>query len=306
MTVGKYKGERYRGRIKHSTLVFALRSLPSVLKLPNPDCRFPALYPLLSLLLLSLTLPMARGSQKASVADLNASVKESAPRESRRDARIDLIRGLSSEVAVAKIAMPRGKHGIYLNIQGQLDQAKADAELRQNGAAIRPGMPVEITKVTFKGDQIIFEINHGGKSGKKWYQRIYVGMGTADQPIVRDDRTPVLAYGSWIALKRPGNLADLTVPQVKKLLGSVLDFERHAPTVLYAASVPPKIKDAIKKHEVLVGMDRDAVLSSKGPPDRKVREVREGAEQEDWIYGLPPHVLFVSFDGDTVTAVRQY
>ena len=53
-------------------------------------------------------------------------------------------------------------------------------------------------------------------------------------------------------------------------------------------------------------MDRDAVLSSKGPPDRKVREVREGVEQEDWIYGLPPHVLFVTFDGDSVINVHQY
>ena len=53
-------------------------------------------------------------------------------------------------------------------------------------------------------------------------------------------------------------------------------------------------------------MDRDSALSAKCPPERKVREVRNGAEQEDWIYGLPPHVLFVTFDGDTVVAVRQY
>jgi hypothetical protein len=96
------------------------------------------------------------------------------------------------------------------------------------------------------------------------------------------------------------------VEQVKKLLATVLDFERRSPTVLYTPTVPPEIKEAIKKHQVIVGMDRDAALSAKGPPDRKVREVRNGAEQEDWIYGLPPHVLFVTFDGDTVVAVRQY
>jgi hypothetical protein len=76
--------------------------------------------------------------------------------------------------------------------------------------------------------------------------------------------------------------------------------------VLYSPTVPPKFKDAIKKHEVVVGMDRDAVLSSKGAPDRRVREVRDGVEQEDWIYGTPPHVLFVTFDGDQVVAVKQY
>jgi hypothetical protein len=86
----------------------------------------------------------------------------------------------------------------------------------------------------------------------------------------------------------------------------VLDFSRHSPTTLYSPEVPPKFKEAIKNHQVLVGMDRDAVLSSKGPPDRKVREVREGVEQEDWIYGSPPHVFFVTFDGDTVVKVHQY
>jgi hypothetical protein len=48
------------------------------------------------------------------------------------------------------------------------------------------------------------------------------------------------------------------------------------------------------------------VLSAKGSPDRRVREVRDGSEQEDWIYGFPPHVLFVTFDGDQVVSVKQY
>lgn len=234
-----------------------------------------------------------------------AKAKPESPRDARRDAHIELIRALQSEIAVAKVALPRGKHGIYVNGQGKVDQGKANAELKENGPAIKPGMPVEITHMAFKGNDVIFEINHGGKSGKKWYQHIYVGMGTADQPLVPDN-SPVLAYGSWITLKAPGKIADLTAVQVRKLLATVLDFERHAPTVLYSASTPPKFKDAIKKHQVVVGMDRDAVLSAKGTPDRKVREEKEGSEQEDWIYGLPPHVLFVVFDGDIVSSVRQY
>jgi hypothetical protein len=49
------------------------------------------------------------------------------------------------------------------------------------------------------------------------------------------------------------------------------------------------------------------VLSSKGAPDRKVREDRpDGTEEEDWIYGLPPHVLYVVFENDIVTRVHQY
>ena len=218
--------------------------------------------------------------------------------------RIALIRGLDREIAVAKVPLPRGKLGIFVDATGKLDQAKADAELRSNGMAIRPGMPVEITRLTFKGDRIVFEINGGGKKSKKWYQHIEVGTGINTAPIAPE--VAVLTHGSWISLQLPENSPELTVPQVHAMLAAVLDFERHTPTALYAPSVPPQFKEAIKNHEVVVGMDRDAVLSSKGPPERKVREVREGAEQEDWIYGLPPHVLFVTFNGDTVIGVHQY
>src|SRR5271157_4765967 len=202
--------------------------------------------------------------------------------------RIEIIRGISSEIVVAKIALPRGKHGLYLNSQGKIDEQKLATEMKENGAAIRAGMPVEITKITFKGDDLLFEINHGGRSGKRWYQHIEMGVGGTTTPVGPQD-APVL-----------------TADQVKKMLAPVLDFERHAPTVLYSPSLPPQTKAAIQKHEVLVGMDRDAVLSSKGPPDRKVRETRDGDEQEDWIYGAPPHSLFVTFSGDTVIKVKQY
>ena len=130
-------------------------------------------------------------------------------------------------------------------------------------------------------------------------------MGTQTRPIAQDSQR-VLAFGSYVTLAFPDKMPELTVPQVKQLLSGVLDFERHSPTVLYSPAVPPHIKEAIKNHQVTVGMDRDAVISSKGAPERKVREVRDGIEQEDWIYGLPPHVLFVKFDGDQVIEVKQY
>jgi hypothetical protein len=227
-----------------------------------------------------------------------------ARKQTKEDIHIAIIRKLGSEIAVVKVPLPRGKRGIFLNAKGEIDQKDADAEMRLNGPAIRAGMPVEITKISFKSEKIIFEINGGGKSRKKWYQHIEIGMGNTTRPI--SQQPPVLTYGSWITLNLPGKMKDFTSDQIKKMLDPVLDFNRQSPTVLYSPSVPPKFKEAIEKHQVLVGMDRDAVLSSKGPPDRKVREVRNGDEQEDWIYGLPPHVLFVTFDGDTVVSVHQY
>ncbi len=221
--------------------------------------------------------------------------------------RINLIRGLSSESAVAKVPLPRGKHGIILNSMGKIDQAKAREELKQNGLAVNAGSPVEITKVVFESNRLVFEINGGGKAGTHWYQHIQVGMGTTTAPVAPVDPNQVTTNGSYITLRFSGHVPNLTVDQAKLLLADALDFARHSPTVLYSPTVPPQFKEAIKNHKVLVGMDHDAVLSAKGPPDRKVRENQpDGSEKEDWIYGLPPHVLFVTFDGDNVVSVHQY
>lgn len=233
--------------------------------------------------------------------------KQAKPIPLSKESEIALIRGLSSEVAVVKVPLPRGKQGIYLDSMGKIDQAKEQQEIKENGVAINPGSPVKITKVVFHESHLLFEINGGGKQGRHWYQHIEVGMGTSTQPIAPTDPNQALAYGSYITLRFPGHVPNLTVDQAKLLLAYALDFERRSPTVLYSASVPPQFKEAIKSHKVMVGMDHDAVLSAKGPPDRKVREDQpDGSEKEDWIYGLPPHVLFVTFDGDNVVSVRQY
>jgi hypothetical protein len=192
-----------------------------------------------------------------------------------------------------------------VDAQGKLDKGGAEKEMRANGVAMQAGMPAEITRIEFKSKQLIFEVNGGGRSGKKWYQHIEVGMGGPTTPVGPQQQT-LAAFGSSVTVDFGKALPDLTIPQVKKILSGVLDFERHSPTVLYSPNVTPEVKEAIKNHKVIVGMDRDAVLSAKGTPDRRVREVRNGAEQEDWIYGNPPHVLFVTFDGDQVVRVTQY
>lgn len=219
--------------------------------------------------------------------------------------RIEIIRGLLRELAVTKIPLPLGKRGVRIDAQGKLDQTDAQKEMHENGMAMKAGTPAAITKIVFKSNQIVFELNGGGRSGKKWYQHIEIGVGTTTTPI-GGQQEPTRAFGSSITLDFGKALPDLTVPQLKTILSGVLDFERHSPTVLYSPNLPPEVKEAIKNHQVIVGMDRDAVLSAKGTPDRRVREVRNGAEQEDWIYGIPPHVLFVTFDGDQVVKVKQY
>ncbi|HVB28885.1 MAG TPA: hypothetical protein VNG91_03630, partial [Terriglobia bacterium] len=114
--------------------------------------------------------------------------------------RILLIRGLDREIAVAKVVLPRGKRGLFVNGEGQIDQERARKEIMANGAALQPGIPVEITSIKFKDHAIVFEINNGGKSHKKWYQHIQIGMGGVMQPLDSQAQQNPIAYGSSITL----------------------------------------------------------------------------------------------------------
>jgi len=217
----------------------------------------------------ALTQSSTAGSQQAPAApsSTQAPDKQAKPVPLKRPGEIDLIRGLSSEIAVAKVPLPRGKHGIFVDPAGKIDQSKARQELRDNGAAVNAGTPVKITKIDFKGDRLTFEINGGGRNGRHWYQHLEIGMGTTTQPIA-PQQNQSLSYGSYITLRFSGHVPSLTVDQAKQLLAPALDFERHSPTVLYSPAIPPKFKEAIKNHQVVVGMDHDAVLSAKGAPSQ--------------------------------------
>jgi hypothetical protein len=90
------------------------------------------------------------------------------------------------------------------------------------------------------------------------------------------------------------------------MLWPVFDFDSKSPLEAYLETVPPKVKEAIQNHNVLVGMNREMVIYAKGHPDKKIREKDDqGAEYEDWIYGEPPHdVDFVRVVGDEVIRVE--
>ncbi len=217
-----------------------------------------------------------------------------------------LIRGLAHEVAVAKIPLPWGKHGIHVNGHGVVDQAQAVKQLRSYGESVKPGTPVEVTYIKFKRNRMVFVINGGGKSGFHWWQHLEIGMGPDLGPMVSGENTTP-SNGSYITLYLPSGDPNPTVKQVKALLGEVLDFSRRSPTVLYSPAEPPQFKQAIKNHQVMIGMNRAAVLSAKGPPDRKIRTTKpDGTEEDDWLYGKPPHVLFVIFNDESVVAIHQY
>src|SRR5207247_6053557 len=66
-----------------------------------------------------------------------------------------------------------------------------------------------------------------------------------------------------------------------------------------------KVKEAIQKHHVLVGMNQEMVVHAKGRPPKKVREKDGETDYEEWIYGEPPQdVDFVRIVADEVVRVE--
>ena len=220
------------------------------------------------------------------------------------ESRLQILRGLHSEMATLKKALPRGEEPVPLDSQGQVDEEELRHLTGMNGVALQPGERVQITNIAFRKKEIVFDLNGGGKEKGKWYQRIQVGFGGTTRPVTRQMALPT---GASIALRFEGPVPDLTSDQVKQVLGGLLDFSRQSASVIYTESLSKEVREAIKNHQVLVGMDRQMVIAARGRPDRKVREQHGRIELEDWIYGVPPSkVTFVTFRGSEVIEVKEY
>jgi len=131
-----------------------------------------------------------------------------------------------------------------------------------------------------------------------------VGGSGGDTPIAPSD-AGANPRGSFVDLYFDKYVPEMTAPQLKELLWPVFNFQAKTAEEAYLETIPPKAKDAILKHEVLVGMNRDMVIHSVGRPPKKIREKQGENDYEEWIYGEPPQdVNFVRIMGDEVVRVE--
>ncbi len=221
--------------------------------------------------------------------------------------RTELIRGLAAEMAYVRKPFPMGKLGLKLEAKTGVvtpdDQTLASI-MAGYGPALKAGDRARITDIRFKDKSIIFEINGGPQKKKKWFEHIEIsGMGGAVQPGQPTDQTNV--RGSSLELTFDKFVPDLKSGEVKQLLDPVFNFSAKSATEAYEDTIPPKAKEAIKDHRVLVGMNRDMVVIAKGRPPQKTREKEGDNDYEEWIYGVPPQdVEFIRFMGDEVVRVE--
>ena len=220
------------------------------------------------------------------------------------DERVELLRGLTAEYATVKQFLPRSKKPLAFESSGTYDKQRWEEIGKEMGPAARAGDLVQITKVTLEDDKIELEINGGLKSGKHWYDRVQIGMGSQTSPISNGNITPTTGTNIEILFHKP--LSGLKSAEVKKMLAAIFDFEKRSATALYVETLPPAVQKAIIDKRVLEGMDRDQVLLALGHPVHKSRETKDGVDLEDWIYGSAPgKITFVTFNGNKVIKVKE-
>lgn len=254
-------------------------------------------YPLLATALL-LPLSLFAGDQKSSANQSDRMTPQT---------KILVMRDLTAERVFVRTPLPMGEKGLEIK-DGKLTQSEQQVAslVAEHGFAARPGDRVVITNVLIKDKSIVFDINGGGKKHQKWYQHISVGTGGGTVPVGGGAPKSLEATGSSVTLEFDKYVPELTGEQVRSMLAPVFDFKALNQAEAYERTLPPKVKEAIKNHQVLVGMDREMVVYAKGRAPKKVRDKDDaGVDYEEWIYGNPPEeVDFVRFQGTFVTRLE--
>jgi hypothetical protein len=223
--------------------------------------------------------------------------------------RLSLVRYVDGELVRVVKTIPAGKRGFHLKAGAPLDENALRIAIASAGSAINPGDHAQITNLEFKERQIIVDINGGGRGRTRLRDRIHLEVGGIPTMTTTTDTPVNTSAGATLYLDFGKPLPDMTPKDLKQFLSGLLDFSmQHSAAVQWVETLPPDIRKAIQDKQPIVGMDHEMVLAAIGRPDRKVREKGpDGGEIEDWIYGKPPaKTIFVSFEGDKVTQVRQF
>ena len=222
-----------------------------------------------------------------------------------KQTRMELIRLINAELVYVRTPFPMGRDGLKLR-NGEVTPSgeQLQSMIATFGPAAKAGDAVRITNVYFRNDYVHVEINGGPVKKKKWYERISVGGAGGTTPIAPSDSN-ANARGSFVNVYFDHYIPEMTGSDFKQILRPVLDFDAKTREEAYLDTVPPKAKEAIQNHQVLVGMNREMVTYAKGRPPKKIREREDEAEYEEWIYGEPPSdVEFVRFIGDEVVRLE--
>ena len=216
----------------------------------------------------------------------------------------DILRTLTAEQGFAMRPLPRGKKGLTLAANGKLSPAGESYvnQINEQGLSVKPGDRVVLSNVRIDKEKLVFDINGGPDHKHEFMRHVQIGMGGATNPVVQDDAQG--PTGARITLAFAKYVPDVTPAQIKALLAPLISFDMKTPVQAYTDTLPPKLKEAILNHRVMVGMSTEMVLFAMGQPESKSREIEGQKPFEEWIYGHPPQdVQFVRINGNRVIRV---
>jgi hypothetical protein len=175
--------------------------------------------------------------------------------------------------------------------------------LYQKGESAAAGDRVEISNLEFRADRLIIDFNGGPYAKHRFLSHISLN----DMPLAQQGP---IATGCRVTLIFEGGVPEVTAAEVKALLDPVVDFRAKSSAEAYADTLPPRVRDAVAAHEILVGMNHRMVLASMGEPKTKEREHTSTDDSdspiyEEWIYGDPPRpTQFVRFKNGKVVRLE--
>ena len=218
----------------------------------------------------------------------------------------EILRTLVAEQGFAMRPFPKGKKGLTLVANGKLTPTGDSyvTAVTEQGLSVKPGDRVVLSNIRIEKEKMVFDINGGPEHKHEFLRHVQIGMGpNLTNPVVQDPgQEPT---GSRITLTFPKGVPEVTGAQVKALLAPLISFDMKTPVQAYTDTLPPRLKEAILNHHVLVGMTTDMVLFAMGQPEKKSREIEGQTPFEEWIYGHPPQdVNFVRVNGNRVIRVE--
>jgi hypothetical protein len=282
-------------RVRAASLLFPVILLPAILVSGQSNNSAP-----------TQSQPSAPASTTQSHAQAPAPpIPADAPRMTRQT-RLEIIRDFETQIFYARATFPMGAKGLKLkNGMTSPNGSELQQALALWGPAIKPGDPAHISFVQIRDDHIHFDINGGPVHRKKWYEHIQVSGANGTPVQTGPNESQPNPHGTYLDVYFNKYVPEMSARQLRDLLYPVLDFNARNKEEAYLDTVPPKVKEAIQAHHVLVGMNTEMVLHAKGKAPKKVRERDGDTEYEEWIYGDPPQdVDFVRIVSDEVVRVE--
>jgi hypothetical protein len=240
--------------------------------------------------------------------DLNAQPVPGLDKRSHIDdgTKTELVQLFNSDLVRSRKTLPMGVRDIVVTEDGRVrpGEARLHQLAESYGTAAKVGDLVRITNIVFKERTVYLEVNGGPKKKSKWYDHVSVGGAGGTYSPQSQDQSRATGVAMTLEFKR--YVPTMNATELRQLLNPLFDFDLKTSAQVATESFPPKVQAAVKKHEVLVGMDRSMVVLAMERPELKVREKNEkGQEYEEWIYGkAPQQVVFVRFIGDEVIQVK--